>query len=357
MIFRQSLKQEFTQSAVGVFLTLLSITMTVYLVQLLNRAATGRIEAETVGPSLVFMVIRFVPTLLALTIFIAVLTTLSRSVRDSEMIIWRTAGMPLSGFIPPVLQFSLPVVVIIALLSTLLSPFASQQDIRYQEMFKRRSDVSRVSPGHFRESATKNRVFFVESFDEQSQTIRNIFVHTPTRDGGLRVISAHRAEVEQSPTGQRFVVLKDGRAYDGITGKADFSVMTFERYLIAVGTTDPIEPDLPTRAKDTTDLVADPTGKNLSELLWRVHIPLLALVLSVMAIPLSIYNPRTNQSANLIFALLTFIVYSNILSLCRTMASQGKLSFWQASFAVHGLVVLIVFGFFLLTKLYRWYFK
>ena len=357
MIFYQSFKREFTQSAIGVFLALLSITMTVYLVQLLNRAAGGRIESETVGPSLAFMVLNFIPTLLSLTLFISVLTVLTRCCRDSEMIIWQTSGMPLAGFIRPVLQFSLPIVIIIALLSTLLTPLSNQQNIRYQEIIKRKSDVSKVSPGVFRESRTQNRVFFVESFDEESKLIHNVFIHSTEDDGTLRVVTANRGEVEVAENNQRFIALKEGRAYYGIPGLADFGVMNYEKYLIAIGMADINERDLPTRAKPTMALFSDPTAKNLSELLWRLNIPLVALGLSLMAIPLAVYNPRTSHSGNLIFAIVTFLAYTNVLSLARSMLTQEKLSFVEATLMVHLVACIMVAVFFLLSKIYRWTFK
>lgn len=357
MIFYQSFKREFTQTAIGVFLALLSITMTVYLAQLLNRAAGGRIESETVGPTLAFMVLNFVPTLLTLTLFIAILTVLTRCYRDSEMIIWQTAGMPLTGFIRPVLQFSLPIVIIIALMSLFLTPFSNQQNIKYQEIMRQKSDVSRLSPGVFRESQTNNRVFFVESFDEESQVIHNIFVHSSTEDNALRVITANLAEVQNADSGQRFIALKEGRAYQGTPGMADFSIMNFDRYLIATGMADVNERDLPTRAKPTAELVENQNSKNLNELLWRLNIPLVALGLSLMAIPLSVYNPRTHQSANIIFALLTFLMYTNLLNLARSMLSDGKISFMTATVMVHVCAALIVILFFYLGKLHRWIFK
>ena len=357
MIFYQSFKREFTQSAIGVFLALLSITTTVYLVQLLNRAAGGRIESETVGPSLAFMVLNFVPMLLSLTIFIAILTALARVSRDSEIIVWQSLGIPLTGLVRPVLQFALPIVVIIGILSLVLSPLANQQHIYYLENIKRKSDVSRVSPGIFRESKTNERVFFVESFDEDSKIIRNVFVHSTTKDGGLRVVTASLGEIEVAENGQRFIALKEGRSYYGIPGQADFAIMNFEKYLIATGFADATERDLPTRAKSTAELIAEPTPKHLNELLWRVNIPIVGLGLALMAIPLAIYNPRTSHSANLIFALLTFLAYTNILTLGRSLLSQGKLSFWGASLTVHLSAILIVIVFFYFGKLYRWIFK
>ena len=356
MIFLQTTKREFTQNALGIFITLLTITLTVYLVQLLNRAAVGRIDAETVGPSLGFMTLNFMPTLLTLTLFIAVLSTLVRSFRDSEMIIWQTSGLSLSGFTRPVLQFGIPIILLIGFLSLLLSPLANEQNIKYQDSLKQRSDVSRVSPGLFRESSHNNRVLFAESIDEETKTVRNVFIHAVT-NGELRLVTANRAEIETSDSGQRFISLQEGQSYYGVPGTAAFSEMNFERYLIAFGLNLPSERDLPTKALSTLHLIQHPTGKNLSELLWRVNIPLVALGLALMAIPLSRYNPRTTQSMNLIFAIITFLAYTNFLSLGRTLVAQERLSFWSATIMIHGLAIGMLIGCSLTAKFYRWALK
>lgn len=356
MIFLQTTKREFTQNAIGVFITLLTITLTVYLVQLLNRAAVGRIDAETVGPSLGFMTLNFMPTLLTLTLFIAILTALARSFRDSEMIIWQTSGLPLSGFIRPVLSFALPIVILIGLLSLMLSPLANEQNIRYQESIKQSSDVSRVSPGLFRESRRDKRVLFAESIDEESKIVRNIFIHSVENDE-LRLITADRATIETSETGQQFVSLQEGQSYYGTPGNSTFSVMNFERYLVAFGLNLSADQDLPTKAKSTLQLIQEPTGKHLSELLWRINIPIVALGLALMAIPLSHYNPRTTQSMNWLFAVITFLAYTNFLSLGRTLVAQDRLSFWAAMLMIHGLAFLMVICCFLMARLYRWALK
>ena len=61
---------------------------------------------------------------MSLTLFISVLMTLTRSYRDSEMIVWFTSGMSLYAWIRPVLAFAVPLVLTIGLLSLLLSPWS-----------------------------------------------------------------------------------------------------------------------------------------------------------------------------------------------------------------------------------------
>ena len=90
-------------------------------------------------------------------------------------------------------------------------------------------------------------------------------------------------------------------------------------------------------------LLANPTNQNLGEVLWRVGIPVSALVLVLLAIPMSFVNPRAGRSANLLFALLTYIVYSNLLSVSQARVAQGRLDFGVGVWLVHaGMIVLLI---------------
>jgi lipopolysaccharide export system permease protein len=78
-------------------------------------------------------------------------------------------------------------------------------------------------------------------------------------------------------------------------------------------------------------------------LLWRLGLPLAALNLAVLAIPLSFVNPRAGRTNNLIFALLTYMIYSNLLSVSQAWVAQGKLRFEIGVWAVHvGMFVLLI---------------
>jgi len=88
--------------------------------------------------------------------------------------------------------------------------------------------------------------------------------------------------------------------------------------------------------------VANPTNQNLGELLWRVGVPISALLLVMLAIPMSFVNPRAGRSANLLFALFTYIVYSNLLSVSQARVAQGRLDFGVGWWIVHALMALLL---------------
>ena len=61
---------------------------------------------------------------------------------------------------------------------------------------------------------------------------------------------------------------------------------------------------------------------------------------------MSFVNPRAGRSVNLLFALLTYIVYSNLLSVSQARVAQGRMDFGVGWWLVHaGMIVLLVFMF------------
>ncbi len=341
MIFQRSLLREFGQLALAVFATLFAVTITTQLIRFLGQAASGKVLSEAVVALLGFSALNYLPVLLSLTLFVTVLMTLSRSYRDSEMVIWFGSGLSLTAWIRPVLLFAAPLVLLIATLSLFLSPWATGKSEDYRRLMEARDEASRVAPGIFREAPTADRVFFVEEIAGDETNVQNVFI-AQMREGKLAILTSKRGFRETARNGDRFVVLLDGRRYDGVPGTNDYKVMNFERYAIRIEARDPQSDPGSTRALPTTKLMRERTSANLAELLWRIGLPLSALTLSVLAIPLSFVNPRASRSVNLIFALLTYMVYSNLISIVQAWVAQGRLSFSTGWWAVHAVMLLVL---------------
>jgi hypothetical protein len=110
MIFLRAAQREFTQNAVAVFVALFAILISTVLIRLLGQAAGGRVPADAVLALIGFGAIAQMPVVLSLTVFIAILMSLSRCYRDSEMVVWFSSGVPLTAWMRPVLRFAVPVV-------------------------------------------------------------------------------------------------------------------------------------------------------------------------------------------------------------------------------------------------------
>jgi lipopolysaccharide export system permease protein len=345
MIFLRTLLREFANLAIAVFLSLFLIALTTRLIRLLGQAAGGKIPSDAVVAFLGFSALNLLPVLLSLTLFITVLLALNRSWRDSEMVIWFNSGLSLAAWTRPVLIFAAPLVLVIAVLSFFISPWAAQKSEQYRSRIDARDDISRVEPGAFGESRSRERVFFVESIAGDKNSVQNVFVNS-TQHRRTGVMMSERGYTESAPNGDRFLVLLSGRRYEGTPGEADFRLMEFERYATRLQTREGDEPVATQKSTSTLGLIESPTHTNLGELLWRIGMPVSALILALLAIPMSFVNPRAGRSVNLLFALLTYMVYSNLLSVSQARVAQGKLAFSTGWWLVHAVMLVVLLALF-----------
>lgn len=345
MIFKQALRRELASLAGVVFATLFTIMVTTSLIRMLGRASGGQVDTASVLPLIVFAAINLLPVLLVLTLYIVILMAFTRAYRDSEMVIWASSGRSLYDWIVPVMGFAAPFVVLVAVIGFWAAPWANLKSSEYQSRFAQREDVSRVARGQFRESGSGDRVFFIEGLDRTNTEVRSVFV-TQTTGQQRSVVVSRGGRIETEENGDRFLVLEGGRRYDGdITGSA-LRLMEFERYGLRLDPKPPARADVSSKVRPTADLVANPTPRNLGELLWRLSLPISALLLALLAIPLSSMNPRVGRSINLGLALLIYVIYNNLSSVAQAWVAQGRVSFWLAVWPVHLLLVLVVGTFF-----------
>src|SRR5688572_16424372 len=203
MIFQRSLIREFSLIAIGVVGVLLAIMLTRLLISLLGKAAGGDVLPEAVIGLIAFGVLTYLPVLLGIAVFVAVLLALTRSYRDSEMTVWFTSGLSIAAWVKPVLQFALPVALVCALLSIAITPWAQAQSVEYQRLLASRDDVSSVTPGVFRESRSSDRVFFVDKLSESDDQVNNVFVQS-TENNRMGVMVAQKGFIETAENGDRF---------------------------------------------------------------------------------------------------------------------------------------------------------
>jgi lipopolysaccharide export system permease protein len=267
--------------------------------------------------------------------------TLTRSYRDSEMVVWFTSGQGLNAWIRPVLIYAAPVTVVIAVLSLFLSPWAMAKTEQYRRQLESQDDIAAISPGVFKEARNAERVFFVEKLAANLSTVANIFVHSD-ENGEVGTTVAKRGYQETAPNGDRFLVMLNGRRYIGPPGSAEYRVIEFDKYAVRIESGEVQEAQPTVKATKTTSLISDQSAPARAELIWRVGQPLSALVLSLLAIPMSFVNPRAGRSLNLMLAALLYMVYSNALSIFQAWVSQQRIGVFLGMWSVHFVMLAIV---------------
>src|SRR3990167_3412799 len=339
-LFHRALISEFAGNGLLVFAVLLGIVVVSQLIRLLSDAVGGIVAVDGVLALLGFSAMNYLPVLFSASLFISILLTLSRCYRDSEMVVWFCAGTGLTRWMRPVLWYAVPVVAVIALLSLVLSPWALRKADEFKNKLESRDDVAAATPGTFRESKQADRVYFVENKYTGSNRVGNVFVQSE-QNGKLGTMVAQQGLQETLPNGDRFLILLNGTRYEGVPGQRDYNIVEFERYAIRIDSA-PVKQARPgVRTMPTLELWRNRTLWHISELEWRVGLPISAVILALLAIPLSYVNPRAGRSLNLILAIVLYMLYSNMISVTNAWVGQGKLSPGIGLWGIHAVMLAI----------------
>ncbi len=335
MLFDSSVRKELARSFGLAFVVILTIVVTMLLVRSLGLAAKGSVAPQHVLLSLGYLALAQLPVMLSLSLFVAVVMSLARMYKESEMTIWFASGLGLTRFVRPVLAMASPVLVVVAVLMTIVWPWSNDNSAQLREQFEQRSDLSRVAPGQFQTSNDGSRVFFIERDPADEAAARNVFIMNNTPH--LESVTTSARGALQYQDNQRVLVLEHGQRNDVDLRNGDKSVARFQQYRVVVddevmrvgGSRAP-------KARPTLDLLRDRGPQNDGELAWRFGMILGCLNLVLLGIGISATNPRRASNWNLLFALLAFVVYFNLINLTQTWVTGGKARLGPALLALHG---------------------
>ena len=343
MLFDSTLRRELARSFGATLVVILTVVLTIMLIRTLGQAAIGRIAPQDVALLLGYVALGYLSLILSLSLFIAVVATLGRMYRDSEMAIWFSSGVGLTRFVRPVLRVSWPVLAVVGALSLWVWPWGNQQGVELREQYERRSDLSRVAPGQFQTSSDGRRVFFIERNTQDQSVGRNVFILT-TQGAAESVTSARSGRIEVQ-NDQRFLVLDHGQRNDLNVATGEKGLSRFESYTVQAGERILSRTaDLPPKARPTLDLINNPTPANQGELAWRLGLLLGGANLVLFGIGLSAANPRRASNWNLLFALLAFVIYFNVINLTQAWVAGGKVGMGTALAAAHGGAFVLAIG-------------
>ena len=344
MIFRRALLRELTSNAIYIFVVLVAIFVVQILVKLIGAASAGSLPTDALIPMVGFRIITLLAPLIVISTFVAILLTLSRSWRDSEMAIWMSAGQSLMSWIRPVLTFALPLLVIAMVLSNALSPWAERRTIEFRRVLDARDELSFVAPGIFQEMRKNKQVFFIESVNLLDGKIKNVFVFADD-PAGPSLIRAQEGALVTDKLGDKYVVLENGNRVKRVSAKAapnEYELASFERYGVRMTGNDIKDDPLEERAKDTLTLLREGAPSGLGQVFYRLSVPLAGISLVLLAIPLAYVNPRLGRSINLIIAILLLMITLNLMNVVQTKIGSEVISLPGALVLFHASLAAIV---------------
>ncbi|WP_334153271.1 LPS export ABC transporter permease LptF [Tepidimonas sp.] len=342
MLFESSIRRELARSFGAALVVMLTVVITMMLVRSLGQASRGEVDPQTLVLFLTYGMLGQLGPVLTVALFVAVAGTLSRMYRDSEMVIWHMSGLGLGRFIRPVVRFAWPIWAAIAVLMAFAAPWAQQQRDEMRARYEQRGDLERIAPGQFQESSGGRRVFFIDRDTQNGREGRNVFVASVERDGSESIVSARAGRVV-TVDGVIYLVLEDGQRLwrPAQDSHEALQVGEFEQHWVRVhGASAPAGHVSRRGALPTWMLLQDGTPASRGELAWRAGMVISAINLALLAIAVAATNPRAGKSGNLLFMLLAFVTYYNLLSVGNDWIARERVGALPFMLALHGSVAL-----------------
>ena len=335
MLFHSSIRKELARTFGATLVVLATVVMTMTLIRTVGEASRGAFNPTDVLIVMGYTVLSDMPTILSMSLFIAILSVLTRMFKDSEMVIWFGSGVGLASLLKPLMRFSWPILVIIFVLSFFILPWAFGRIEDLRDKFEKRGDIARIQPGQFQESASGDRVFFIEKNDAGTQVGNNVFM--ATNELGKETVTSARSGHIEIIGPDKFLVLQNGQRLERMSGKPDVTVSRFERYGTRVGADNASARSyIPATSISTLELIRNPLPGNLAELSWRAGLVLAALNFILIGVAAAGMNPRVGTAANLGFAFLTFVIYFNLLVLGKSWIEGSEVGFAPFLLVLHG---------------------
>ena len=354
ILTRYILKETFSHSLIG----LLVFTFVIFIRQLGNLLELV-VRHNVPLRDMATLFLLPVPSILMMTIPLAVmvgtLIGLSRMAADGEVIAARATGIGIGAFVRPVMLLAVTGWAVTLWMGLFLAPQAMRKMNRMETGLTASQAPYEIQPRVFNEQFP-NLLLYLEDVTGSRASWRGVFIADLTQRNSVKVTLAESGVLVNEAARNRFVLhLEQGTTHE-------YDPQRPEEYSIAsfTDTEIPIQIDQGGAAAAQR---SSPQYLNVTQLWQRIHqphdgqpalvelhyrfaLPVAAIVLALVGIPLGISTRKGGKSLGVILSLLLFFVYYILMAFGLSFAKQGRVSpfigLWLANalFALAGIIML-----------------
>jgi lipopolysaccharide export system permease protein len=347
IVFRY-LSREVLVTLSAVSAVLLVIIMSGRFIKYLAQAASGALDPGVLFLIMGFRLPGFLQLILPLGLFLGILLAYGRLYLESEMTVLAATGMSQQRLLLITLAPAALVSLLVAWLSFSLAPQGATQFSLLINKQDAMTEFDTLVPGRFQALRDGTRVTYTEQLSEDRVDLAGVFISEKrmssdkAKDRGITVLVAEKGHQEVRNDGSRYLILENGYRYDGNPGEANYRAIKYDTY----GALLP-KPDISDEVTDrdaiaTSELLTgEDSPRNRAELQWRISLPILVFIVTLMAVPLSRVNPRQGRFLKLLPAILLYMAYLTILIAARGALERGKIPPALGLWWVHGIFLAI----------------
>ncbi|MGX5220395.1 MULTISPECIES: LPS export ABC transporter permease LptF [Pseudomonas] len=347
MIVFRYLSREVLTTLSAVSAVLLVIIMSGRFIKYLAQAAQGALDPSVLFLIMGFRLPGFLQLILPLGLFLGFLLAYGRLYLDSEMTVLSATGMSQQRLMMYSLAPATLVALLVAWLSLGLAPQGVSQVARILNQQDALTEFDTLVPGRFQSMGEGSRVTYTETLSNDRSELGGIFITEKRlssdgqKDRGITVLVAETGRQEIQEDGSRYLILENGYRYDGNPGQADYRAIKYDEYGVLLPKPE-VSVDVSEReAVPTRELIGSDDQRYKSELQWRISLPILVFVVTLMAVPLSRVNPRQGRFLKLLPAILLYMGYLSILIAARGAMDKGRIPYGLGLWWVHGVFIAI----------------
>ena len=311
------------------------------------------IPIKELMPLVGFNMLRDIPIILTLSLFLSIIITISQLYKNSEAVVMNSIGLDDKSFISlikPIIFFTF---IIVFYLTIFAVPWAKQQKSYAEDETVNASEFSFITEGKF-ESFKNGEIVFYASEAEQNdivgeQNMEEIFIYALANETPIIVLASEAKKYTDAKNNSIYLRLKNGSRYEGLPGNENINILNFEKYDLEIVSGD-VQKALinfsEIEEKNTIDLLREGGLKANAEIQWRLSQPISILILSIFGVFLGKSSPRTGKGVNIIFGIVIFMLYNNALLVAKSAIESGQLSPLIGMWGIHLLLLLILIIFY-----------
>lgn len=354
IIFRYLLK-EVAKTQLAVFLVIMTIFISNKFVRVLDDASEGGIPGHLVMTFIGLKIPDLAGMILPLSFFLGVLLAYGRIYAENEMTVLHACGVSEWYVVRVTLILGFVTAIITGIFTLYLSPMAAEYEYQVKDQIAADSGLSSLIAGRFQTTGNKKAVVFIHDKNRSDNTFEKVFVaQLPDEDTpnssviDSSLVYAATGQVIEEETGLQRLILSSGTRYQNDIKNKEFRQVTFDKYYIQIQDQKVAHKRRKLSAIPTDDLYQEKTPEASAESQWRIAFPLACIIMTLVAVPLSVVNPRQGKFGKMLPALLLFLSYFLLLTAVRSGIEKGSVPQYIGLWPVHFIVLIL--GFSLLVK-------
>jgi len=284
-------------------------------------------------PLISYNMLRDIPIILTLSLFLAIIISISQLYKNSEAVVMNSIGLGERDFIGFIQPMVILCFILIFYLTIFAVPWAKQQKSLAESQTANSSEFSFITEGKFESFKNGEIVFYAAESEiidtDDEQNMEEVFIYSAGNGSPTIVLASEAKKYTDAQSKSVYLRLKNGIRYEGLPGDKNINILDFELYDLEI-----ISGDIQKSIMNFSE-IEEMTSINLlsqknllakAEMQWRFSQPISILLLSVFGVFLGKSSPRTGKGINLIIGIISFMLYNNGLLVAKNSIESGQLS-------------------------------